>query len=288
MKNNMKNLIQNSVTRLQKMGSGKKSALVIAVLLIITSPLLAADYGRNSSVITISSWDNKPFVIEVNQQRYNSNGTITLKDIRPGKVRVRMFRENRSNGYNSCGNDSGRGSVMYNGFLDVPSRSRVNAEVNRNRRMRVIDVRRLGNRPNGNRPSAQNHGSHGSGGHGSIDVSPYEESHGIDPYGYEQTGGYGGACAMEMNEFDMLLREIDLACFSSDKLRVAKQALRHNYITSLQLEELIEAMDFDREQLAVAKAGYEMVLDKENIWKVYDAFSFSSTSREFERFVCGS
>ncbi|MFT5010471.1 MAG: hypothetical protein ACI9EA_001166, partial [Pseudomonadales bacterium] len=66
----------------------------------------------------------------------------------------------------------------------------------------------------------------------------------------------------------------------------AKQALRHNYITALQLESLILAMDFDSDQLKIAKHGYDRVLDKENIWKVYDAFSFSSTARDFEDFVC--
>lgn len=268
----MKNLFKMTSLHLQKMGSGKRSALVIAVLLIITSPLLAADYSRNASVITISSWDNKPFTIEVNHQRYKSNGTITLNDIQPGKLRVKMLRERKGNG--SCYSGAGRGTLIYNGFLDVPARSRVNAEVNRNRRMCVLDVRRLGNRPSANRPH--------SGGCGNIDASPQN----FEPYGYEHTGNYGGACAMEFNEFNFLLREIDNACFSSDKIRVAKQALRHNYITTLQLEDLILAMDFDRDQFTIAKQGYKRVLDKENIWNVYDAFSFSSTARDFEDFVC--
>ena len=268
----MKNLFKMTSLHLQKMGSGKRSALVIAVLLIITSPLLAADHSRNASVITISSWDNKPFTIEVNHQRYKSNGTITLNDIQPGKLRVKMLRERKGNG--SCYSGAGRGTLIYNGFLDVPARSRVNAEVNRNRRMCVLDVRRLGNRPSANRPH--------SGGCGNIDASPQN----FEPYGYEHTGNYGGACAMEFNEFNFLLREIDNACFSSDKIRVAKQALRHNYITTLQLEDLILAMDFDRDQFTIAKQGYKRVLDKENIWNVYDAFSFSSTARDFEDFVC--
>lgn len=275
----MKNIFKMKNLHLQKMGSGKRSALVIAVLLIITSPILAADYSRNASVITISSWDNNPFTLEVNHQRYKSNGTITLNDIQPGKLRVKMLRERRGNGYGSCDNGAGSGTLIYNGFLDVPARSRVNAEVNRNRRMCVLGVTRLGNRPNVNRPHP---GNGGNGGYGSIDAHPTN----FQPYGYEHTGNYGGACAMEFSEFNSLLREIDKACFSSDKIRVAKQALRHNYITALQLESLILAMDFDSDQLKIAKHGYDRVLDKENLWKVYDAFSFSSTARDFEDFVC--
>lgn len=278
----MKNLCKNLVTHLQKMGSKKGSLVAIICLVLLSSTSLMA--SRLGSTVTITSWDQKNFILEIGNERYHAQGEITLHNIRPGKVRMKVLR-NRAQ-YNAGHGNQGRGVVLYNGFIDVPQNSRVRAKVDRNKRLRITKVVRNRNHPTIQKPRRPANGQCTT--NGNIQEAPAHlgGSHGFEPYSYEHTGNYGGASCMNDGEFLDLLTEIERACFSSDKLRIAKMALRHEHISALQLEKLIRAMDFDREQLEIAKAGYPKVMDKRNIWKVYDAFSFSSTAREFEEFTC--
>ncbi len=281
----MENIFKMAGLHLQKISSGKRFAAIAVLFMLLTTPVFA--YSNYGSTITISSWDHQPFVIEINHERYQSNGSFTLENVRPGKVRVRILRDKRLSRHMNYGK-SGKGAILYNGFIDVPSNSRVRAKVDRNRRLRITNIQNLRYKNNTcapDNPYDSGECGENDSGYGQIEHDIYEDPYAVIPYSYEQTSGYGGSCAMTRYEFDALINEVNNACFSSDQLRIAKQALRHQFVTSVQLEDLIRLVDFDSIRLELAKSAYCNVIDKENIWKVYDAFSFSSTAREFEEFI---
>ncbi|MFK7756337.1 MAG: DUF4476 domain-containing protein [Flavobacteriales bacterium] len=287
----MKNAFNTLSLHLKKMGSRNNSLLAFMMLALLTTSVTAL--ANAGSKVTISSWDNKPFILEIDQERYRANGSITLTNLRAGNTRIKLIRKRR-NSNSHMDSNGGMVSVLYNGTINVPRNSRVRAEVNRNRRLRILDVRRnhtmvkpqRPQRPHGN--NNYNQGAQcGTSNYQIINDDYYHvQSQGFEPYSYESTGSYGGACAMSYSEFDQLLYAIEEACFSSDQIRITTQALRHNLITTDQLNQLLALTDFDSTKLELAKKAYGSLVDKENIWKVYDAFSYSSTARAFETFVC--
>lgn len=243
----------------------------LALLILIASSFSTQASGLRSS-LEIHANDNRPFIIEVNQQRYNANGSFYLNRVRPGKVRVKILRRNRGNNYNSCGNNRNSLQVMYNGFIDVPSRSAVTAVVSRNRGVRVTDVRRL------------HHQNQGSCGYNQNDPHHISGSYSLEGHYGGATGSYS-AVSMSNHELRNAIDRIRRADFSSDQLRIAKRIIDNNNISSFQLMKMVRELDFDCDKLELAKHGYHSVIDKENIWRVNDAFSFSNTAREFERFI---
>ncbi len=93
-----------------------------------------------------------------------------------------------------------------------------------------------------------------------------------------------------MSDYDFgLLREtIRSKSFDSTRLQVAKQALDSRRLTSLQVRELMDLMWFESTKLDLAKFAYHRVVDKERFFLVNDAFSFSSSIDELDRFIRGA
>lgn len=296
----MKNLLFKMTSlHLQKMGSRVRIAAIVVLSLSFTLPVLAQHYGQaktKGSSLILNTWDNRGFIIEIDGKRHRADGTITLRNLAPGKKRVRIMRKNMSHSHRMNGR-SGQGVLLYNGFIDVPRNSRVRAKLTRGKSVQIISVNRIGqSRPHGNRPS----GSCGTSGyephHGHLENYGYdhyeedfyyEDSYGFEPYTEEHHGAYGGICAMEGFEFDRVIERLEREPFSSHKKSLMRQVLRDNYITSNQLLRILLTFSFDNDRLEVAKLAYDKVIDKENTWEIYDAFSFSSTADNFGDFVSG-
>lgn len=90
-----------------------------------------------------------------------------------------------------------------------------------------------------------------------------------------------------MSDYDFgLLREsVRSKSFDSTRLQVAKQALDSRRLTTHQVRELMDLMWFESTKLELAKFSYPRVVDKERFFLVNDAFSFSSSIDELDRFI---
>jgi hypothetical protein len=112
-----------------------------------------------------------------------------------------------------------------------------------------------------------------------------------DPYDHYPQPSGPGFCGtppvqgMRPEVFGQLVRTIEAQSFDSDQLRVAKQGIRLNGVTSAQMRELMELMSFESTKLDLAKFGYQFVADPGNYFVVNDAFWFSSSVSELDRFI---
>ncbi len=93
---------------------------------------------------------------------------------------------------------------------------------------------------------------------------------------------------MNSRAFRNLLYQVDNATFESDKLRVAKQAIRANGVSSAQVRDLMNTLTFDSSRLKLTKYAYQFVADRNNYYVVNDGFQFSSSSRELGRYINGN
>ena len=90
---------------------------------------------------------------------------------------------------------------------------------------------------------------------------------------------------MSKDDFQDALRMVKQQNTDTGKLRVARQIAQNNLVSSKQVKKMMEAMSFDRNRLDLAKFAYQYVHDPENYHRVKDAFAFSSSDRELDRFI---
>ena len=143
---------------------------------------------------------------------------------------------------------------LFNGYIHIPARSKVHAFIDKFGKLRINQITALS----------------------PVFVHPLNEC-APDPI----TNSIG------MNDYDFnnLVRTIDHLSFESSKLKVAKQAVAFNTLTSRQVAELVGMMTFESSKLELAKIAFKNTVDKQNYFIINDAFSFESSISELNEFI---
>ncbi|SHI43132.1 protein of unknown function [Hymenobacter daecheongensis DSM 21074] len=118
-----------------------------------------------------------------------------------------------------------------------------------------------------------------------------------DGYGGPPAGGsgpygdpYGGADrnrVLRPQDVDQLAETLKRTSFDSNRLSIAKQALEQSYIQANDLKLLLASFDFETSRVELAKYAYPHVADRQNFYRLYDAFDFQSSVQEVQRAVGG-
>lgn len=106
----------------------------------------------------------------------------------------------------------------------------------------------------------------------------YKRKYRKDDWNRYQTG-------MSNARFNNLIEQMQNAGFETNRLNTVKLALENNHLTTTQLVKIMEEMSFESSRLNIAKMAYDKIVDKENIYRISNGFSFSSSKDEFSRFV---
>lgn len=85
--------------------------------------------------------------------------------------------------------------------------------------------------------------------------------------------------------FAQLLMTIEQTSFDNQKLLIAKQAIRNNYISSQQVLTLMQRLSFESNRIELAKFASHFVTDRQNYYLVNNGFSFSSSVWELNRYL---
>ncbi|HCM29536.1 MAG TPA: DUF4476 domain-containing protein [Bacteroidales bacterium] len=119
-----------------------------------------------------------------------------------------------------------------------------------------------------------------------------EHPHGNNPghhYGHDNYNPYHGQyftyTGMYPETFNSLCSVLQNQSFDSNKLIIAKDAILKNGINASQLRILLSYFSFDSNRLELAKYAYPYVVDPQNAFMITDAFTFSSSAREFMEFI---
>ena len=124
----------------------------------------------------------------------------------------------------------------------------------------------------------------------------------IDNYG-RRPGGHGerpndggnnnqqptvnGPCAYPMgsSDFTSACNSIKAKSFEDSKITLAKQVVKANCMSTDQIFAVMELFDFESSKLDFAKYAYDYVYDKNNYYKVNDAFDFESSIDELNSYI---
>ncbi|MFI5219511.1 MAG: DUF4476 domain-containing protein [Bacteroidia bacterium] len=141
--------------------------------------------------------------------------------------------------------------TLFSGYINIPAASIVTARIDRMGRYRVINI-----------------------------VPKY-----MTPVVYQAPVPAPCQFAMSNYDFDMLRNSVESKSFESTRMQIVKQVLSERLISTRQVMELMNLMWFESSKLELAKFAFGRTLDKENYFRVNDAFTFESSITELNEFL---
>lgn len=295
----------------------RKTGLLI--LLVFGMVQMSFAEARNFSSLELSVWNNGPFELNLNNRVYRGNGVVRLDDLRPGTYNITVTQR-RQNAY---GYGGGAVSQLYRGKITIPARRAIKAEVNRNRRVRILTsmlIRPQYQQCNGTMncscgnhyqqpigtcgtPPAQiptcgthncdmncNHGHNdwqGNGGHYD-DHGQGQWNDGYDDWGYEEqwhSPVTPAPAIMHNQDFQQLISQLENNFFDDQRIVIAQQAIGNKAITTGQVVQILETFNFESTRLEFAKYAYTKVVDQDRFYMVNDSFNFSSSVHELNDYI---
>jgi hypothetical protein len=100
---------------------------------------------------------------------------------------------------------------------------------------------------------------------------------------YNYNGEKG--CSFPDFEVNELIAEINASPFSSQKIKVAKSGVRNQCLTTSQVEEIANTLEFEDNKLAFVKHAYKFTYDKQNYRSLLKLFNINSTKTDFLEFI---
>ncbi len=93
-------------------------------------------------------------------------------------------------------------------------------------------------------------------------------------------------CAIHPDQFSDMLNSIKKETFNSTKLTLAKNIIKSRpCFTTGQIRDIVSEFTFESGRLEIAKFAWDYTVDRENYYRVADAFSFSSSKEELMKYI---
>ncbi len=73
--------------------------------------------------------------------------------------------------------------------------------------------------------------------------------------------------------------------FEDSKMTTAKQVLKSSCMSTDQIKDVMSLFSFEESKLTFAKAAYDRCSDKQNFWKLNDAFTFESSIDDLNNYI---
>ena len=93
--------------------------------------------------------------------------------------------------------------------------------------------------------------------------------------------------AMSASDFAGAKNSINNQSFAEEKMKVAKQIVKAKCVNAAQVKEMMALFSFEENKLDFAKYAYDYTIDKDNYYQINDAFSFSSSVDDLNKYLEG-
>jgi hypothetical protein len=143
---------------------------------------------------------------------------------------------------------------------------------------------------NGHHASHNNgHGHNGHHGNVNVVVSTghghgHGRGHNYNSYCNYSNHSYGWN-AVCVTDFNIGCRTIRNCGYDADRLRSAKRFVRHNYVSSHQIADIMLMFSFESSRLEFAKYAFHRTCDVQNYGIVFDQLAFNSSRRDLDCYV---
>lgn len=238
------------------------------LILLIASGIFLISANSNAfnsnSKLKLKMWDLSTFSVVFDGQMFaNQSNYFVATNLVSGNHKLKVFKHV----YSGYGRPMQK-IVVFNGFINIPANSKVIAKINRFNELQIVEIEQLANYYSSSIYSGNCDGNNNN---------YYENNY---DYNCNNYSSY-----MNNNRFNQLKNSISNIAFDSSRLKVAKQAVSSNILTSNQVYELCKLLTFESSKLELAKYAYSTVYDKENYYIVNNAFDFSSSIDELNSYI---
>jgi hypothetical protein len=102
-----------------------------------------------------------------------------------------------------------------------------------------------------------------------------------------QSGGRPKECSAPVSDasFSNMKKSLEKQAFEDTRLKMAKEILKKNCFSCVQLKEMAGIFSFEKNKLELAKFAYDFCSDKGNYYELNEVFSFSSSVDELTDYL---
>ena len=90
---------------------------------------------------------------------------------------------------------------------------------------------------------------------------------------------------MSAEDFEVALRYVSKELFDSNRLEVAKQIVKDNWVSARQIASFCELFTYDSNRLEFAKYAYASCVNKGMYFTVEETFTYSSSKEELREYI---
>lgn len=243
-----------------------KNLLYTFIALVILTISAKADGFR--SKLNIRTFNNKTIIVEIDRINYhNPSREIIISDLTPGDHKIKIWTIGGQ--HHNYGHGPGNYKLVYNGFINIPARSKVKAVLTYQNILKITDIDPL-------------------------QASYHQECNNmVITNGNGYCGNYYGNyytsnCSnnnYQQNQFEELKDLVAHESFDDTRLAICKEYIRTHQVNSNQTKQLIGLMTFECNRLELAKFSYRYVSDPGYFYTVYNAFTFNSSVNELINWI---
>lgn len=238
----------------------KKLLLLICLTSVIIGKLNA---GHKNSILNLSLPANGLFAITLDENVYESNcKKFRTENLKPGMHLLKVVKHNINNRH--CFTP---GRVIFNDYIYIEPSCEIFATIDRLEGFKVCKIIKLYDPFLGNCRF------------GCINACDH-----YDNYNDHQYFDNAPNC-MSSADFNNLKFIIQSKWFDSSKKQIAVQVIASNFLTSMQIRELLLLFDFESTRLEFAKFAYIHASDPQNFYLTYDAFDFESSVHSLNKCI---
>ena len=246
-----------------------KRTLTLLAVFYVSIMTFAADNDGSLS-ITVAGSGNIEVILD-NRRIQHRDNSVLIDNIHPGYHTIKIYRQRQSSVNNRrWPNNSGsnHSELIYQGTVNIRPRQFVDIMINRFGKAMVDErsVRWDDDKWNGN----------GNGRYPEYDSRE-------DRYDRYDRNEYG--TALRDAEFMRVREELRREHLENARFNVATQIFERNYLSSLQVRQILQLFSLENNKLELAKLAYRNMTDKRNYTVLYDVFSFSRSREELTWYV---
>lgn len=236
----------------------KKLMFTLAVCIGV----LSARASYLPSELTIRMWDYSIISVVFDGQVYDHyNTAYTISGINGGRhyMKVNRYFTTPNGGVSSFP------KMVFSGYITIRPGLSVDAMIDHNSRLVILSETSL------------------------TPANPYNNPYHNNPHDNYYTpyynDGYASYSGMNHYDFNELKAIVSNTSFDNTRLTICKQAISSNRISSSQVFELMTLLTFESNKLDLAKYAWFYVTDINRYYLVNNAFTFSSSIDELNRFI---
>lgn len=223
-----------------------------------------ADHARTAALHILNA-ERKDYTIIMDGEKYRSEKfNLQIVDIQPGPHEIVVLENN----YHSAGRVQNSDKIVFRSTMYFLANMQYDYVLDLDNRLQITQVAEL---------EMQYEDDH----HG------YDEQHDESQWNHHHDDvQMAPACSiMNSGDFNMMLSTLEEVTFEDTRVLQYRVAVQYAQLSVAQIAQVMNLFHFEDNKMIVAKESFALVWDRQNYYRLADAFTFSSSQEELLHFI---